>query len=39
MREIFREKGFEVSTERRFFIGITGLLVLQKGGASTSTRE
>ena len=39
MREIFREKGFEVSTERRFFIGITGLLVLQKAGTSTSTRE
>jgi len=30
MREIFREQGFGVSTERRFFLGITGLLVLRK---------
>ena len=31
MREIFREQGFEVSAERRFFLGITGLLLLRKG--------
>ena len=28
LRGIFRENGFEVSTERRFFLGITGLVVL-----------
>jgi demethylmenaquinone methyltransferase/2-methoxy-6-polyprenyl-1,4-benzoquinol methylase len=30
MREIFREQGFDVSTELRFFLGITGILVLRK---------
>jgi ubiquinone/menaquinone biosynthesis methyltransferase len=29
LREIFRENGFEVSTERRFFLGITELVVLR----------
>ncbi len=28
VREIFREAGFEVTAERRFFLGITGLVVL-----------
>jgi demethylmenaquinone methyltransferase/2-methoxy-6-polyprenyl-1,4-benzoquinol methylase len=36
MREIFREQGFGVSTERRFFLGITGLLVLRKEVSSTA---
>jgi len=31
LREIFREQGFGVSASRRFFLGITGLLVLRKG--------
>lgn len=30
LREIFRERGFEVSAGRRFFLGITGFLVLRK---------
>ncbi len=30
LREIFREQGFGVSAGRRFFLGITGLLVLRK---------
>jgi ubiquinone/menaquinone biosynthesis C-methylase UbiE len=29
LRGIFRENRFEVSTERRFFLGITGLVVLR----------
>jgi len=29
--EIFREHGFGVSASRRFFLGITGVMVLQKG--------
>jgi len=36
MREIFREQGFGVSTERRFFLGITGLLVFRKEVSSTA---
>jgi demethylmenaquinone methyltransferase/2-methoxy-6-polyprenyl-1,4-benzoquinol methylase len=28
LREMFRENGLEVSTERRFFLGITGLVLL-----------
>jgi hypothetical protein len=36
MREIFREQGFDVSTELRFFLGITGILVLRKEVSSTA---
>jgi ubiquinone/menaquinone biosynthesis methyltransferase len=31
LREIFREHGFGVWDDRRFFLGITGLLILRKG--------
>jgi demethylmenaquinone methyltransferase/2-methoxy-6-polyprenyl-1,4-benzoquinol methylase len=31
LREIFREHGFGMWVDRRFFLGITGLLILQKG--------
>jgi demethylmenaquinone methyltransferase/2-methoxy-6-polyprenyl-1,4-benzoquinol methylase len=36
MREIFREQGFDVSTELRFILGITGILVLRKEVSSTA---
>ena len=37
-REILREHRFVVSDERRFLLGITGLLVLRREGSSTATR-
>jgi demethylmenaquinone methyltransferase/2-methoxy-6-polyprenyl-1,4-benzoquinol methylase len=36
LREIFRENRFEVLTERRFFLGITGLVVLRSDGPEQS---
>jgi len=36
LTEIFREHGFGVSAGRRFFLGITGLLILRKGGGPPS---
>ena len=38
LREIFREHGFESQAGRRFFLGITGILILRKD-ASTSARD
>ncbi|MGE5284863.1 MAG: ubiquinone/menaquinone biosynthesis methyltransferase [Actinomycetota bacterium] len=37
MREIFREQGFLVTDSRRFFLGITGILVLRKEVPATAT--
>jgi demethylmenaquinone methyltransferase/2-methoxy-6-polyprenyl-1,4-benzoquinol methylase len=38
LREILREHRFGVSDDRRFFLGITGLLVLRREGSSTAAR-
>ena len=33
LREIFREHGFGMRADRRFFLGITGMLILRKGSS------